>query len=212
MLHSFLGLFQFVHAVFQCSRLHLFRFLHTEIVHQSSKLAAIVLAGIHVDEVLLVPELLAVLADYPVDMGYRKSVPQCVFQRDEYHVGFRELIEVLSRIQHVGIHHPEVVSGTFRVRSLIVLLYLDVEDASASILCHTVQHDTSAMHVSEIHLRLIVDDGQILVLHDDSKNVLAGFLILEYIPRENIAHHGQILNRFLVSLLMLKHRFFLIHR
>ena len=60
------------------------------------------------------------------------------------------------------------------------------------------------MHVSEIHLRLIVDDGQILVLHDDSKNVLAGFLILEYIPRENIAHHGQILNRFLVSLLMLK--------
>ena len=145
-------------------------------------------------------------------MGYRKSVPQCVFQRDEYHVGFRELIEVLSRIQHVGIHHPEVVSGTFRVRPLIVLLYLDVEDASASILCHTVQHDTSAMHVSEIHLRLIVDDGQILVLHDDSKNVLAGFLILEYIPRENIAHHGQILNRFLVSLLMLKHRFFLIHR
>ena len=74
MLHSFLGLFQFVHAVFQCSRLHLFRFLHTEIVHQSSKLAAIVLAGIHVDEVFLVPELLAVLADYPVDVGYRESI------------------------------------------------------------------------------------------------------------------------------------------
>mgnify|MGYP007034316596 FL=1 len=71
MFHPFLGLFQFVHAVGQGSRLH---FLHTEIVHQSSKLAAIVLAGIHVDEVFLVPELLAVLADYPVDVGYRESI------------------------------------------------------------------------------------------------------------------------------------------
>ena len=145
-------------------------------------------------------------------MGYRKSASKRVLQGDKYHVGLRELIEVLSRIQHVRVHHPKMVSGTLRVRPLIVLLYLDVYDASASILCHTVQHDTSAMHVPEIHLRLIVDDGQILVLHDDSKNVLAGFLILEYIPRENIAHHGQILNRFLVSLLMQKHRFFLIHR
>ena len=74
MLNPFLGLFQFVHAVFQCSRLHLFRFLRSEVVHQSSKLAAIVLAGIHVDEVFLVPELLAVLADYPVDVGYRESI------------------------------------------------------------------------------------------------------------------------------------------
>ena len=74
MLHPFLGLFQFVYAVGQGSRLHLFRFLHTEIVHQSSKLAAIVLARIHVDEVFLVPELLAVLADYPVDVGYRESI------------------------------------------------------------------------------------------------------------------------------------------
>ena len=74
MLHPFLGLFQFMHAVFQCSRLHILCFLHTEIVHQSSKLAAIVLARIHVDEVFLVPELLAVLADYPVDMGYRESI------------------------------------------------------------------------------------------------------------------------------------------
>ena len=73
MLHPFLGLFQLVHAVSQRSRLHLLHFLHTEVVHQSSKLAAIVLAGIHVDEVFLVPELLAVLADYPVDMGYRES-------------------------------------------------------------------------------------------------------------------------------------------
>ena len=145
-------------------------------------------------------------------MGYRESVPQCVFQRDEYHVGLRELIEVLSRIQHVGIHHPEVVSGTFRVRPLIVLLYLDVYDASASILCHTVQHDTSAVHVSEIHLRLIVDDGQFFVFQNNSKDILAGILIFEYVPRENIAHHGQVLNRFLVSLLMQKHRFFLIHR
>lgn len=79
MLHPFLGLFQFTHAVFQCSRLHLFRFLHTEIVHQSSQFPAIVLAGIHVDEVLLIPELLAVLADYPVDMGYRESVPSASF-------------------------------------------------------------------------------------------------------------------------------------
>ncbi|MEQ3104800.1 hypothetical protein AAA074_16700, partial [Coprococcus comes] len=53
---------------------HLFRFLHTEIVHQSSQFPAIVLAGIHVDEVLFIPELLAVLADYPVDMGYRESI------------------------------------------------------------------------------------------------------------------------------------------
>ena len=74
MLHPFLGLFQFVHAVSQGSRSHLFRFFHTEVVHQSSKLAAIVLTGIHVDEVLLVPELLAVLADYPVDVGYRESI------------------------------------------------------------------------------------------------------------------------------------------
>ena len=74
MLHPFLGLFQFVHAVFQCSRLHLLRFLHAEVVHQSSKLAAIVLARIHVDEVFLVPELLAVLANYPVDVGYRESI------------------------------------------------------------------------------------------------------------------------------------------
>ena len=74
MFHSFLGLFQFVHAVGQGSDLHLFRFLCTEIVHQYSKLAAIVLAGIHVDEVFLVPELLAALADYPVDMGYRESL------------------------------------------------------------------------------------------------------------------------------------------
>ena len=74
MLHPFLGLFQFVYAVGQGSRLHLFRFLHTEVVHQSSKLAAIVLAGIHVDEVFLVPELLAVLADYSVDVGYRESI------------------------------------------------------------------------------------------------------------------------------------------
>ena len=74
MFHPFLGLFQFVHAVGQGSRLHLLHFLHTEIVHQSSKLAAIVLAGIHIDEVFLVPELLAVLADYPVDVGYRESI------------------------------------------------------------------------------------------------------------------------------------------
>ena len=74
MFHSFLGLFQFVHAVGQGSGLHLFRFLRSEVVHQSSKLASIVLAGIHVDEVFLVPELLAVLADYPVDMGYRESI------------------------------------------------------------------------------------------------------------------------------------------
>jgi len=43
-------------------------------VHQSSQFPAIVLAGIHVDEVLFIPELLAVLADYPVDMGYRESI------------------------------------------------------------------------------------------------------------------------------------------
>ena len=106
-------------------------------------------------------------------------MPQCVFQRDEYHVGFRELIEVLSRIQHVGIHHPEVVSGTFRVRPSSSLLYLDVEDASASILCHAVQHDAPAVHVSEIHLRLIVDDGQLFVFQNDSKDILAGILIFE---------------------------------
>ena len=105
-----------------------------------------------------------------------------------------------------------MVSGTFRVRSLIILLYLDVKDASASILCHAVQHDAPAMHVSEIHLRLIVDDGQFFVFQNNSKDILAGILIFEYVPRENIAHHGQVLNRFLVSLLMQKHRFFLIHR
>ena len=105
-----------------------------------------------------------------------------------------------------------MVSGTFRVRSLIVLLYLDVYDASASILCHAVQHDTPAVHVSEIHLRLIVDDGQFFVFQNNSKDILAGILIFGYVPRENIAHHGQVLNRFLVSLLMQKHRFFLIHR
>ena len=63
-----------MHAVSQGSRLHLLCFLHTEIVHQSSQFPAIVLAGIHVDEVLLIHELLAVLADYPVDMGYRESI------------------------------------------------------------------------------------------------------------------------------------------
>ena len=52
MLHSFLGLFQFMHAVSQGSRLHLLHFLRSEVVHQSSKLAAIVLARIRIKKAL----------------------------------------------------------------------------------------------------------------------------------------------------------------
>ena len=52
MLHSFLGLFQFMHAVGQGSLLHLFRFLRSEVVHQSSKFTAIVLAQIRIKKTL----------------------------------------------------------------------------------------------------------------------------------------------------------------
>ena len=107
----------------------------------------------------LVPEAPAVLADYPVDMGYRShhlTASAKVTNITYRSPGAYQVLSVSSTFESIipkdGIWHA---SGA----PLIVLLSLDVYDASASILCHRSTH-LPCRACSTIHHRLVTDDGQ----------------------------------------------------
>ena len=157
---------------------------------------------IHIDDMRFILKLLRQFADRAVHVIKRQLFLEIVILRDEDHIRFGQIFQLIARLGHIGIQHRAVVARPLGQRTGIFALNFNVIDFAGLIMRGNVQPYRPAAQILERILRFHLGDAQTVILQECADQELCTVNILKDHTHKRIIDQAKPLDLVIIAIFL----------
>ena len=184
-----------------------------EVVHKMTYRRIITILPVYIDYAGFVPIINVSHVFYT--SGYFVqflSASEIIPLGNKYDISSGEVFEIIAGIGRINVQQAAVVSSSFRNRTAVTALNLDIVFHSIGINSVDIQSSGTSLQILYFKLRLRVLDCKVVLVQYYPEQQFGALLVFENLAHECVVHKPELLYRFFLDFAVVKQLIFVCHR